>query len=77
MNISIIGTGYVGLVTGACFAKIGNNVICVDVDEEKVNKINNGITPIFEKDLDNLLTDYKSNIKASLDGKAGTELFRT
>ena len=67
MNISIIGTGYVGLVTGACFAKLGNNVICVDVDEKKIKKINNGISPIYEEGLDELLSDYKSRIKATTD----------
>jgi len=67
MNISIIGTGYVGLVTGACFAKLGNNVICVDVDEKKIEKINNGISPIYEEGLDKLLSDYKDRIRATTD----------
>jgi len=67
MNISIIGTGYVGLVTGACFAKLGNNVTCVDVDEKKIEKINNGIPPIYEEGLDELLSDYKGKIKATND----------
>ena len=65
MNISVIGIGYVGLVTGACFAKLGHNVICVDVDEEKVNKINNSVSPIYEKGLEDLLKKYKSNITAT------------
>ncbi len=65
MNISIIGTGYVGLVTGTCFAKLGNNIICVDVDDEKIEKINNGTTPIYEEGLDELLTKYKNKIKAT------------
>ena len=52
MNITIVGTGYVGLVTGTCFAETGNNVICVDVDEKKVEKLKNGIIPIFEPGLD-------------------------
>ena len=42
MKIAVIGTGYVGLVTGTCFAETGNTVICVDIDEEKVNKLSNG-----------------------------------
>jgi UDPglucose 6-dehydrogenase len=67
MNISIIGTGYVGLVTGACFTKLGNTVICVDVDEHKVDAINNGISPIYEKGLDELLTTYKERITATTD----------
>jgi len=73
MNISIIGTGYVGLVSGTCFAKLGNNVICVDIDEDKVNKINNGITPIFEKDLDKLLVEYKEKINATVDIETAIE----
>ncbi len=52
MNIAVVGTGYVGLVTGTCFAETGNNVICVDVDEKKVEKLKNGIIPIFEPGLD-------------------------
>lgn len=55
MNISIIGTGYVGLVTGICLAEKGHQVVCVDLDNAKVKKINQGISPIYEKDLDNLL----------------------
>mgnify|MGYP006296600925 CR=1 FL=1 len=65
MNISIIGTGYVGLVSGACFASLGHHVICVDVDREKVDKINNAVSPIYEKDLDQLLQNYKQNIEAT------------
>ncbi|MEP6789421.1 MAG: 3-hydroxyacyl-CoA dehydrogenase NAD-binding domain-containing protein, partial [Acidobacteriota bacterium] len=48
MHIAVIGTGYVGLVTGACFAEFGVDVICVDVDTEKVNKLNSGEIPIYE-----------------------------
>lgn len=52
MNIAVIGTGYVGLVTGTCFAETGNQVICVDIDEEKVKKLKSGIVPIFEPGLE-------------------------
>lgn len=52
MKIAVIGTGYVGLVTGTCLAETGNNVICVDIDEAKVQKMQNGIIPIYEPGLD-------------------------
>jgi UDPglucose 6-dehydrogenase/GDP-mannose 6-dehydrogenase len=55
MKVSIIGTGYVGLVTGVCLAEKGHQVICVDVDAEKTDKINHGISPIHEKGLEDLL----------------------
>ena len=55
MKIAVIGTGYVGLVTGTCFAQMGNTVICVDVDEQKISDLNNGIVPIYEPGLDNIL----------------------
>lgn len=52
MKIAVVGTGYVGLVTGTCFAETGNEVFCVDVNEEKVNQLRNGVVPIYEPDLD-------------------------
>ena len=52
MNIAVVGTGYVGLVTGTCLAETGNNVTCVDVDENKVNKLKSGEIPIYEPHLD-------------------------
>ena len=74
-KIAVAGTGYVGLVAGVCFAERGHNVICVDVDEAKVQKMKNGICPIYEEGLEELMiknykegrldytTDYKSAYK--------------
>lgn len=70
MNISIIGTGYVGLVTGACFAKLGHTVICVDIDPEKIQKINTQIPPIYEQGLEPLLKQNKDKITATTDYNA-------
>ncbi|HEY6643526.1 UDP-glucose/GDP-mannose dehydrogenase family protein [Povalibacter sp.] len=61
MRLTIFGSGYVGLVTGACFAEAGNNVLCVDVDERKVEMLKRGESPIFEPGLTELL---KKNIAA-------------
>ncbi len=60
MNIAVVGTGYVGLVTGTCFAEMGNHVICVDIDATKVEKMRNGVIPIYEPHLDLL---FERNIK--------------
>lgn len=59
MNIAVIGTGYVGLVTGTCFAEMGNQVVCVDIDAAKVKKMKQGIVPIYEPHLEIL---FKRNI---------------
>jgi UDPglucose 6-dehydrogenase/GDP-mannose 6-dehydrogenase len=69
MKVAVIGTGYVGLVTGVCLAEKGHDVICVDLDERKVDAINEGTAPIFERDLEPLL---KRNIGARL--RATTDL---
>ena len=60
MNIAVVGTGYVGLVTGTCLAETGNNVICVDIDEKKVEKMKNGQIPIYEPGLEVL---FERNIE--------------
>ncbi|KZS41436.1 UDP-glucose 6-dehydrogenase [Aquimarina aggregata] len=62
MKISVIGTGYVGLVTGTCLAETGNEVVCVDIDEEKIKKMSSGEVPIYEPHLDVL---FERNIKAN------------
>ena len=74
MNITVIGSGYVGLVTGTCFAEMGNRVICVDVNSEKIEKLNQGIIPIFEpgleamvlKNIKNKNLFFKTDIEESL-----------
>ena len=75
MNITVIGTGYVGLVTGACFSKMGNKVYCVDIDKQKVEGLKNGILPIFEPHLGTMVKNsqekgdliFTTEIKEALD----------
>jgi len=61
MQVVIIGAGYVGLVSGSCFAEFGANVVCVDLDATKIERLNNGEIPIYEPGLDQLAA---SNAKA-------------
>ena len=60
MKVAVVGTGYVGLVTGTCLAETGNDVICVDIDTDKVQKMKDGIVPIYEPGLEAL---FERNIK--------------
>src|ERR1044072_5006637 len=60
MKITVVGTGYVGLVTGTCLAETGNEVCCVDIDQRKVEKLRNGMMPIYEPGLEKL---FERNLK--------------
>ena len=75
MKITCIGTGYVGLVTGTCFADLGNEVICLDIDKEKVEKLNQGISPIYEPGLQELILRNKKEerLKFTTDKKSAIQ----
>ena len=66
MKITIIGTGYVGLVVGACLSDMGHEVVCLDVDKEKIDMLNNGEIPIYEPGLKEII---KRNEQDWQDGK--------
>ena len=75
MNITIIGSGYVGLVAAVCFADSGNNVLCLDVNKSRIRKLSQGIIPIYEpgleelalKNIKNQRLTFTSNIKKSVE----------
>jgi len=76
MKIAVIGTGYVGLVTGTCFSEVGVDVTCVDIDQKKIDNLNKGILPIYEPGLDEMVTrnvqkkrlHFSTSIKESIQG---------
>ncbi len=67
MNLAVFGTGYVGLVSGVCLANTGKKVYCIDINEEKIQKIRDGISPIYEPGLEDLLKKNKDNITPTTD----------
>ena len=67
MNLAVFGTGYVGLVSGVCLANTGKKVYCIDINEEKIRKIKNGIAPIYEPGLEELLKENKDRIIPTTD----------
>lgn len=75
MKITVIGTGYVGLVTGACLAELGNQVFCLDLDQKKINQLNSGAVPIYEHGLDEMISSNRSagRLKFSTDIKASVD----
>jgi UDPglucose 6-dehydrogenase len=65
MNIAVIGTGYVGLVTGGCLAQLGMNVICMDMDEDKIEKLRKGVVPIYEPGLEEIIRENYNSQRLS------------
>jgi UDPglucose 6-dehydrogenase len=75
MDVTIFGTGYVGLVTGVCLAEVGNNVLCIDIDPHKIDLLNSGGVPIYEPGLDEMIQSNRASgrLRFSTDAKAGVE----
>lgn len=77
MNITVVGTGYVGLVTGTCLADYGNDVYCVDVDKEKIKKLKQGIIPIFEPGLEDMVIENSDSGRLKFTTDLGEALYQT
>ena len=75
MNLTIFGSGYVGLVTGACMAEMGNHVVCVDIDADKIERLNRGEIPIYEPGLDDYIerNHAAGRLEFTTDVKKGVE----
>jgi UDPglucose 6-dehydrogenase len=75
MKITIFGTGYVGLVTGTCLAEVGNDVLCVDIDQKKIDNLNQGIIPIYEPGLEDMVKDnhQSGRLRFTTDAKMAVE----
>jgi UDPglucose 6-dehydrogenase len=73
VKISVVGTGYVGLVAGVCFADGGHDVICIDRDESKISRLQQGQIPIYEPGLSDLLLTAKSRIAFTTDMQLAVE----
>ena len=75
MKVTVIGSGYVGLVAAACFAEMGNNVICVDIDHEKITQLIRGVIPIYEPGISDLVIDNqnKKTLKFTTNTKEALE----
>jgi UDPglucose 6-dehydrogenase len=75
VRVTIFGTGYVGLVTGACFADVGNDVVCIDIDNDRINRLNDGGVPIFEPGLAEMIARNRraNRITFTTDAKSGID----
>jgi UDPglucose 6-dehydrogenase len=72
MNICVVGTGYVGLVTGACLAELGMNVVCMDSDSQKIDLLKQGENPIYEPGLEDLTRKRKDGFASPQASKRGS-----
>ena len=75
LKIGVIGTGYVGLITGVGFAKLGFKTMCLDIDQNKIDMINNAIPPIYENGLENLLDTLVNSKNPKFTATSNRELF--